>query len=275
MAPSSYYPELTCSRMSKMISIILPVYNHDWMIDKVLNGIWANSTDMVKEVLIIIDGCTDRSEIVVTEWLRDNAHKRNIEPKIAHAPNVFEVKACNMGLKWATQPFCCSVQDDMVIDIPNWDENLLRPFYAWNDVWAVTALAAVDLGLEEDGRHLMWYNATNSHNSDPNQFSVRDTVNRGPLMMRSDVLKDLNYLDEVFAPLGMDDMDICMRAYAKGKWVCGVMPMHAFFRNEDGTTRRTSGNVQSWSWNKNMPILVNRHRAAIVGPKHSENRRLG
>ena len=36
-------------------------------------------------------------------------------------------------------------------------------------------------------------------------FAVRGTVNRGPLMINLEDLKELNYLDEAFSPQDMDD----------------------------------------------------------------------
>jgi hypothetical protein len=74
----------------------------------------------------------------------------------------------------------------------------------------------------------------------------------------------------------MDDMDICLRAWEAHKWVSGVYPMPAFFREEDGTTRKDpkSAAVTSHAWVKNMPILISRYRDIINGPKHSENRLL-
>jgi glycosyltransferase involved in cell wall biosynthesis len=255
-----------------MISIVLPVHNKDDLIGRVLDGIWANSSALVKEVLIIIDGCTDRSEAIIMDFVHNQGYRGDIEVKVTYAPNVFEVKACNIGLKWATQPFVVSVQDDMVITEKGWDIRLIKPALVWNDVFAVTALAATDITLDDTG-HISWPNITNLHNSPRNMFAVRDTVNRGPLLFRHSMLETLGYLDEAFAPLGMDDQDICFRAWRLG-WVSGVYPMPHFADPSWGTTRRTSQHILAASESKNANLLMARHRDAMIGPKHTENRLL-
>jgi GT2 family glycosyltransferase len=87
------------------------------------------------------------------------------------------------------------------------------------------------------------------------------------------MLRELGYLDEAYAPMGEDDMDVCFKAWRKG-WVSGVYPMHAFFKTEDGSTRRSenSANVTARSWVKNEKILINRYHDLITGPKHTEVR---
>jgi GT2 family glycosyltransferase len=87
------------------------------------------------------------------------------------------------------------------------------------------------------------------------------------------VLEELGYMDEIYAPQGTDDIDLCYRAWKRGL-VCGVYPMHAFFKIEDGTTRQNpnSDKVTSISWMKNEKILISRYLDIITGPKHTEVR---
>lgn len=256
-----------------MISIVLPVHNKLSLIQKVLNGIIVNSSSLVKELIIVIDGCTDGTDVLIKSMLKYYHLDRLLHCQLIYADNVFEVKACNLGFRACTQPYILNIQDDMIINISDFDARLIKPM-VWDDVFAVTALSAFNLGLNEDF-HLFWYDAMNDHNSPQNMFVVRDVINRGPLLLRHSVMERLDYLDETYAPLGMDDMDICMRAYEYG-YVCGVYPMPAFFDPKDGTTRNNpvSAKVMSESWQKNEPILINRHRAAITGAKHSEDRKL-
>jgi glycosyltransferase involved in cell wall biosynthesis len=254
-----------------MISIILPVHNKQDMIEQVLQGIITNSSSLVKEVIIILDGCTDKSEELVHNFCKNCASR--IEWHILYAPNVFETKACNMGFHFSSEPYCLNIQDDMIITELGYDVRLIKPMLVWKDVFAVTALAAVNLYVSNE--HLQWNDAVNFHNTPRNKFVVRDVVNRGPLLLSHAKLEALNYLDEVYAPQGMDDMDICMRAYEVG-WVSGVYAMPAFFEPAWGTTRNNpvSADIVSKAWIKNESILLGRHRAAIEGPKHSEDRTL-
>jgi glycosyltransferase involved in cell wall biosynthesis len=256
-----------------MISIVLPVHNKLPLIQKVLHGILAYSSSSVKELIIVIDGCTDGTDIIIKSFLKYYHVDRHMRFQLIYTDNVYEVKACNVGYRACTQPYIINIQDDMVINIPDFDVRLIKPM-VWKDVFAVTALAAYDIGLNEDFK-LYYYHVINCLNYPQHIFAVRDVVNRGPLLFRHSILAELGYLDEAYAPMGMDDMDICMRAYEKG-YVAGVYPMPAFFKLEDGTTRNnpTSAQVLSDSQHKNEPILIARHRAAITGAKHSEDRLL-
>ena len=47
-----------------MHSIILTVHNKDWLLEKVLEGIYYN-TRTPYELIIVLDGCSDNSERVV------------------------------------------------------------------------------------------------------------------------------------------------------------------------------------------------------------------
>ena len=79
-----------------MHSIILTVHNKEWLLEKVLEGIYYN-TRTPYELIIVIDGCTDNSERVVWDTLLSTP----VEWKLLHAPDVFETKANNIGIKSA------------------------------------------------------------------------------------------------------------------------------------------------------------------------------
>ena len=68
-----------------MHSIILTVHNKDWLLEKVLEGIYYN-TRTPYELIIVLDGCTDNSERVVWDTLLSTP----VEWKLLHAPDVYE-----------------------------------------------------------------------------------------------------------------------------------------------------------------------------------------
>jgi GT2 family glycosyltransferase len=172
----------------------------------------------------------------------------------------------------ATQPFIINFQDDMVVNELGYDIRLIKPALVWPDVMAVTSLAACDIVLEAG--HIQWSGLTNFHNSLRTAFSIRDTINRGPLLLRHSMLETLGYLDEDYAPMVFDDVDLCMRAWKQYGWVAGVYPMPAFFKVEDGTSRQNANSAKVYreSSIKNEKLLIERHSDIINGPKHSENR---
>ena len=92
-----------------MHSIILTVHNKGWLIDKVIQGI-KNNTVGEYELIVVVDGCTDNSEEVVRNNVQDLKNYT-----VLFAPNVFETKANNIGLREAVGDKVIIVQDDMII----------------------------------------------------------------------------------------------------------------------------------------------------------------
>ena len=92
-----------------MHSIILTVHNKGWLIDKVIQGIKDNTVGEY-ELMVVVDGCTDNSEEVVRNNVQDLKNYT-----VLFAPNVFETKANNIGLREAVGDKVIIVQDDMII----------------------------------------------------------------------------------------------------------------------------------------------------------------
>lgn len=125
-----------------MHSIILTIHNKDWMIREVVEGICKNTIGNY-ELIVVIDGCTDNTESVVLETLKN----KNIDFKLIFAPDVFETKANNLGLKIAQGDKVIIVQDDMIIKEHGWNQRMQKPFDKFDDVFAVTSRTAHDWEL--------------------------------------------------------------------------------------------------------------------------------
>ena len=66
---------------------------------------------------------------------------------------------------------------------------------------------------------------------------IRDTVNRGPLAVRAEMLVDMGFLDEQNFHLGYDDHNLCFTAYLAHAWKCAYYPIDWQSPLEDGSTR--------------------------------------
>ena len=99
-----------------MHSIILTVHNKDWLLEKVLEGIYYN-TRTPYELIIVLDGCSDNSERVVWDTLLSTP----VEWKLLHAPDVYETKANNLGLKAASGDKVIIIQDDIIVNEKDWN----------------------------------------------------------------------------------------------------------------------------------------------------------
>ena len=270
-----------------MHSIILTVHNKEWLIGQVVEGIVLNTTEPY-ELMVIIDGCTDNSEEVVRETLSGTP----VRVKYFHAPNVFETKANNIGLKAARGDKVIIVQDDMVIKEKGWNKRLEKPFRAFDDVFAVTSRTAHNWTINPNSQHLgmeedLDYNwcdilehcdhAGRQQVLDRDTFAVRCSVNRGPLMIDREDLEKLGYLDEAFAPQDMDDHDLCYRAYKELGKVVGAYWID--YQSDDawGGTRAEFGRPAPWllkAHHKNTKIMYDRHKDLINTRRVIENRYL-
>lgn len=250
------------------VSIILPIYNREDIIERVLDGIHNNISDNVIELLLIFDGCTDNSE----EKAWNIINKFKIPVGISHTPDLNEVLTNNFGLKMAYGKYCCLIQDDMIIKEPEFDKRLLKPFKVLNNVFAVSGRDGVDARIDENG-NIKYYNLVGKDREGKRDiFGIRDIANRGPFMVDRLKAKELGFFDEEYAPITQDDSDICFRAYKKG-WIVG-----SYVIDYDSDL--------SWSWTRRLPEkaywrefyeqrnlkkLVDKYSDMILAPKHSED----
>jgi len=86
----------------------------------------------------------------------------------------------------------------------------------------------------------------------------------------------LNFLDAAFAPLDMDDHDLCFRAYSQLGQVSGCIKIDYLSDPKWGSTRAGSkiSKIHAESQQKNAKLVWQRHQKLIVGPKHDEIRKL-
>lgn len=250
-----------------MISIILTVHNKENLIEWVLNSILENIS-VTEELIIVIDGCTDFSEQLIKRTLS----KGTFPPtKIIYTDDIFEVRANNLGLKASTQPYCMIIQDDMIIQEKDFDWKMLSPFQ-FSDAFAVSARTAHDNTIIDNVLHHINLSGKET-NLSKGIYSIRDSCNRGPLLLRHDILEKLNYLDDKFAPLHLDDHDLCMRAWKEFGMVSGSYMIDYRSDYEWGSSHSPKIAVLSNnSWQKNAEIMKARHYDALMGEKHGEER---
>jgi len=269
-----------------MLSIILTVHDKEFLIHEVLNRIVKNTTNAY-EINVVIDGCNDKSEFIVDKFIGEN---KKIKINKFNTDDVFETKANNVGLKNSSGEYCIIVQDDMLINEVAWNERLLKPIKQYSDVFAVTGRHSHNWRHNPNSVHqhmlndldncwcdiLVATDVAGRENIDRNTFAIRDSVNRGPLLIKHEILQKVNYLDEMFAPQDMDDHDLCYRVYKETGLKAGCFWVDVVSESSWGGTRKNGGPAP-WllrSQHKNMKIVWNRHKELIVKTKHDENRTL-
>lgn len=253
------------------ISFIMPVYNQQDLIIPICRSIITNMSENVKEIIIIFDGCTDNSEDNFNSILDEFP----FSPIILHAPNIFEVKATNLGFRTQTCKYSIFGQDDMVMVEKEFDQRLLKPFKIIPELLCVSSRDAVDVIPDPgDINMLSFINVAGKDVNTPrNIFAIRDAINRGHMCFDNAKAETLNYMDEIFVPQNLDDVDIGMRGYRDYGWLVGAYTCEHISKLEWGTSRK---NMQSYlifeaSNRKNHKIVRERYMEYFLKEKHSQD----
>jgi len=224
-----------------MISVIVCIFNKEAIIERIIKSLFLNSSELVKEYIFVLDGCTDNSEKILIENVKNIPN--NVTYKILYTNDVFEIRSNNVGMKASTYKYVCIVQDDMEILEKNWDRRLIQPFLHFNDIFAITSRSA--LQMDCNGNFFNIKEGPDGHNCfNKEKYISRDIVyinqmvNRGPLMMELEKVKMLGYLDETLPGLlAADDHDLCVKAFIKYGWRCGSYWIQYNSPLEWGSTR--------------------------------------
>ena len=260
-------------------TIILTVHNKESTISKILEKLIKNTSNTTTKLIIILDGCTDKTEKEIKKFFTST--KTFLDIEIILTDNIWETKANNVGLRKVKTEYATIVQDDMLIMQKNWDIKLLTNFLNY-EIFAVSGRACHDFRFSDNkfkvvnifGREypfsnnnifgkiigkLIYFLKPYWLYEYLNFFATRIVVNRGPLMLEMKKLKELNYFDEAFAPFELDDIDLCCRAFKKFGLVSAANPI--FYIELNGSKKNSffSKNMSKKSIIKNTKILINRH----------------
>jgi glycosyltransferase involved in cell wall biosynthesis len=237
-----------------------------------VQGIVSNSSNNTKEIIVVFDGCNDNSESIVRSIL-DNVSDKTI--KYAHAPNVFETKANNIGLKLVECDYVTIIQDDMIVVEKDFDQRLIKPFMEFDDVFAVTSFVAHNSVYNESTKELNYIDIANKHNCNRETFYAREYANRGPLMYNYEDVVKLNFLDEYFSPQNYDDMDISMRALKELGKVSGLYLIDYISDLNWGTTRRAPNSILNNIHITNAAKIMEKHADLVMSSNRVvDNRKL-
>lgn len=121
--------------------------------------------------------------------------------------------------------FFISVQPDQLIHEKDWNVRLALPAERFRDVFAVSARCAHALhggnAIGRCGVKVFKPLERSQRARLRGQFFVRDTCNRGPLLLRADRVRALNYFDFELYHMENSDHDLFCRAARHG-WVVGL-----------------------------------------------------
>jgi glycosyltransferase involved in cell wall biosynthesis len=226
-------------------------------------------SELTKEIIVVFDGCIDKTEEIVKSILND----LTIKIKYVYTDDVFELKANNAGLKEVTSDYVILIQDDMIIKEKDFDKRMLKPFITFDDVFAVTSQTAHNNKIS--GGSVVTIDSADRREGYPrDKFAVREIANRGPLMYDYKDLIKLNFYDEYLSPNSYDDHDISYRAYKELGKVSGLYWIEYDSDPSWGTGRQKNQNIHNDAHYRNSRIIVKRHSDVLGGIIKNEDRDL-
>ncbi len=228
------------------LDIVVTIFNQEEIIERVLYGIFKNTTTPFNLVLVF-DGCTDKTKPRALAYLKrvKSTLLRNLI--IKDTRNLFELRANNFAFKLATTDYLITVQDDMVIREFGWERRLTYPLRRFDDVLGVTGRDAHDIKSIGPNKEEYINGASRGWNNlNHDIFAVRDVINRGPIAFRVDYLKALNYLNDRYAPCAHDDAEISLRAWKEKGWKVGSFWIDYLSKKEWSKVNAADSTMKAW-----------------------------
>ena len=216
-----------------MYSLVMPIHNQADILLGILTKIKENTVGDY-EIIFILDGCTDTSEIIVRNFSFTCPVTVIVNPI-----GLFETSCDNQGFKAASGEFIIEIQADMEMTTPGYNELLCRPLEIFPDLIAVSGRCCHTLRGPESGVGKLGRLVEQPHRAyPPNTIYLSHTVNRGPLALRRSMVEELDWLDEEHYVLGNDEHDLFARAWAQKNWRTAFFPVEFRAHLEWGSTRK-------------------------------------
>ncbi len=197
------------------IDIVISIFNQEKIIERILAGVCRNTLTPFN-LILVFDGCVDQTKPKALAWLEKNRPAHMLQLVTQDAPDVYETKATNIGLRLGKEDYIITMQDDMEIQELGWEVRLTYPIRKFDDVFSTGAYIGHDPDFEDFKPPVEKYRNARGRkyfNANRGVFYIRTIAMRSPVAFRADYLRKLNYLNEAYAPSTLDEADIQMRAW--------------------------------------------------------------
>lgn len=232
--------------MNPALSVVIPIHNQEQIIRAVLDSV-LEMTVGTYELILILDGCTDTTPQIVAEWIDTTPRPSGLVEIqcITNEHGLFETSCDNQGFRLAKGDYIVEVQADMKILTFGYNVLLTSPLKQYPDMIAVSGRCCHRLN-DSPGTNVGKLGAKAEHPHETLQsfdnygkVFLSHTANRGPLAIRTSMLRELNYLDEEHYVLGNDEHDLFARAWVFKQWRCGFVPIEVYSPLQWGSTRKS------------------------------------
>ena len=253
--------DLRLSPLAPQYSVTMSVHDAVEQIASHLEALLRHTTG-VWELLVAFDACHDASLLVavsaVTSWAltERTSHCGATLTRVlflASDTPAWEAVSDNAVLRRAhpASSVLLLVQADVQVTETGWNEYLALPLRLFDDLVGVSARCAHSYVNRSDAPYEEVCDAFLDKPRPRQQLDaqrasvvIRDTVNRGPLALRAERMRALNFFDTENFHLGFDEHDLMLRAYAQHGWKSGRYPVgftHLFGHGASSRANRHAG----------------------------------
>jgi GT2 family glycosyltransferase len=223
------YAEKSISPNSISMTIVVPVYNAKDALLKSMPQLFT-TTRGDWELVIVLDACYDHSFDVIKIVIQDYFVKSSCcRVRVLVQPTaIWETSSDNLGMRISNPRHCyVLLQVDNIMMEESWNLRMWRQFEQNSSLFAVSARCAHQ--FNEENKVGRCGNEIEMPLLEPvdNILHIRETANRGPLMLHAQRTQELGFLDETRFFLEDDDHDLNRRAGEK-KWLVGYLAVQMY-----------------------------------------------
>lgn len=276
--------------MKSSFNYIVPIFNKEDILPQTLEGI-EKCASSESRIILVVDGCTDRSESIVDEFIKNSSH--NTEKILL--PNVHMLLSVNAGLKTIKNGYSIIMQDDIILEDIDTEKKISDLYNNMNEKLGVISFryganlkgtSLLDTIRNNRGLKINYKSNVEKVKSYFNQmietidliqspddnesypegeygiFHKRMCAINGPNVIPWTMLTNIGLLDEKIAPYGYDDPDYSIRGLKAG-FINGLFPIK--YLSEEGW----SGSSRSEEFKLNANRIITKSRI-YVWEKHKK-----
>ena len=238
-----------------MINYIITVHNKENLIYDVLCGIGLCASSK-SEITVVLDGCTDKSELHVDEFIRNNNF---IKVNKIYCDDLHEILSINRAISKINLKhfsYLVILQDDVILQQPNLEHLIDKLALKLGDKMGYVSLrhgANIDVSkflsssinpYKQAIENVFGHGLDHPEAAIPGRFYCRDIGIKSPVCIPTKVIETIGLMDEKLAPCFLDDLDYSLRCKSFG-YQNGVFPIRYRSDVDWGTTRQSKRNYQS------------------------------
>lgn len=228
---------------------IITIHNKEKILERTLVGVETSCSES-SIIYPVLDGCTDRSEEIVQEFIQ----RTKIKVIVTKTNDVHELKSINTALRQIHKGFTIVLQDDIILQEPDLEKKIEELYKKIGpSLGNVSFCRAANLQRTPFLRQLKYSGlrplveecdlvkaihdpCANAQDIDYEKFVYRMVAIKSPICIPESVLKNVGIFDENLAPYGYDDHEYCMRILKAG-FKNGLFPLRFESKLEWGGTR--------------------------------------